>query len=172
MIKNEFTPAEIIALRVERFRHPNLLVQKKCEALLLRGCGLSNFKIAEILDVTPNTIRNYVYEYLEGGLEELKKNRYKGQPTELSVHTASIEEEFLKNPPLSVADAAEKIKKLTGISRGETQIRTYLKRIGMEYRKTAPIPAKADPELQDDFKKKILNQGLKKLKKVNGWYFL
>ncbi len=45
------------------------------------------------------------------------------------------------------------IEKITEIKRGKTQIRELLHKIGMKPRKTAGIPAKADPAKQEEFKK-------------------
>jgi len=171
MIGIEFTSEEVEALRYERFHHPHPFVQKKCETLLLKACGLSSSKIAEILAVTPNTVRNYFYEYIEGGMQSLRTMHYKGQPTELSKHRTSIEDEFRRDPPSSVAEAADRIEKLTEVSRGLTQVRAFMKRMGMGYRKTAPVPAKADPERQEEFKKNSSSQGLPKPPGAGGWCF-
>jgi transposase len=62
----------------------------------------------------------------------------------------------LKNPPATVAHAAEQIKKLTGIERKPSQVRKFLKRMGMKPRKMAAIPAKADPQVQQEFLKQKL----------------
>jgi transposase len=47
-----------------------------------------------------------------------------------------------------VAEAAEKIAGLTGVQRKPTQIRKFLKHIGMKPRRMAAVPAKADGEVQ------------------------
>lgn len=47
-----------------------------------------------------------------------------------------------------------KIEELTGIKRSPTQVRVFLKKIGMKCRKVGVMPSKADPEIQDAFKKK------------------
>jgi transposase len=74
--------------------------------------------------------------------------------SELDKHKTSIINEFTLRPPASAKEAAFRIEKLTGIKRSPERIRVFMIAIGMKFRKTAAIPAKADLEKQDDFKKK------------------
>lgn len=60
-----------------------------------------------------------------------------------------------KNPPASINQASSRIEELTGIKRSPTQVRVFLKKIGMKCRKVGVIPSKADPDVQEAFKKKI-----------------
>jgi transposase len=46
------------------------------------------------------------------------------------------------------------IERLTGIKKGLTRIRIFLHQLGMDPRKVGGIPSKADPERQEEFKKK------------------
>lgn len=153
MIRIEMSSEELNILRYEKYHYPHPLIQRKYDVLLLKAHGLSTSQIARIFALTPNTIRNYLYEYLDGGIDNLKNIRYKGQPTSLLSHKNSIEDDFRMNPPASVAEAVDRIEKLTGIKRGLTQTRQFMKRIGLKFRKTAPVPAKADTKVQEDFKK-------------------
>lgn len=171
MIEIDFTLEEQETLRYERFYYPNPLVQKKFEVLLLKSYGYSTSEIAEIMGVTTNTVRNHFYEYIEGGIERLKENRYKGQPSVLSNHAASIEDDFRRDPPSTVAEAADRIEKMTGVRRGLTQTRQFMKRMGMSFRKVGPVPAKADATEQEEFKKNTSLQGFPRPQKGNGWSF-
>ena len=58
-----------------------------------------------------------------------------------------------------MAEAAAKIDALTGIVRKPTQVRQFLKALGMQPRKVGMIPAKADVEAQETFKKTIWSHG-------------
>lgn len=171
MIRIEMSSEELDILRYEKYHYPHPLVQRKFDVLLLKAHGLSTSKIAEIFSITPNTIRNYLYEYLDGGIDNLKKIRYKGQPTALLSHKNSIEDDFRMNPPTSVAEAADRIEKLTEIKRGLTQARQFMKRIGLKFRKTAPVPAKADTKEQEDFKKNSSCPSLPRLQRGGVWCF-
>jgi hypothetical protein len=75
--------------------------------------------------------------------------------SELDKHAETIEAHFRREPARTAAEAQAVIEKLTGIKRSPTQVRQFLHRIGMKFRKVAAIPAKANPEVQEAFKKKI-----------------
>lgn len=66
----------------------------------------------------------------------------------------------MQHPPTTVAEAAEKIFQLTGVQRKPTQVRRFLKRIGMKPRRVAALPAKADVQAQKEFKERILEPKL------------
>ncbi len=53
-----------------------------------------------------------------------------------------------------------KIEELTGLRRSENRVREFLNVIGMRCRKIGMIPAKADPEKQEAFKKNELEPRL------------
>ena len=76
MIRIEFTEEAVDKLRYERFHHPHPRVQRKMEALLLKSDGLPHHQITRILGVSENTLRQYLREYEEGGVERLKTLRF------------------------------------------------------------------------------------------------
>ncbi len=170
MIHLTFSPEQLETLKYERFHHPHPMVQRKCEALLLQANGLSTSKIGSILSLTPNTIRNYYEEFSSGGLEKIKSLSYKGQPSELRNHQESLENSFSADPPTSVAEAQDRIERLTGIHRSPAQVREFLRRSGFRFRKVAPVPGKANPEIQEEFKKNTSNHAWKRHKRGNGWF--
>lgn len=89
--------------------------------------------------------------YQEGGIERLKQFHFAGQPSALHPHQASVEAEFRLHPPRSVAEAQATTKRLTGIQRSPTQIRAFLKRLGMQVHKVASISGRAhDPAEQQE----------------------
>jgi transposase len=57
-------------------------------------------------------------------------------------------------PPASGKEAAARCKKLTGVERSPERMRVFMGKIGMKFRKTGAIPAKADLDKQEEFKKK------------------
>ena len=63
-----------------------------------------------------------------------------------------------------MAEAAEKIFALTGVQRKPTQVRRFLKHLGMKPRRVAAIPAKADPEVQEKYLREILAPKLEEAK--------
>jgi transposase len=151
MIGIQFSAEAVERLRKERFEHPHPRVQRKMETLLLKSQGLSHKQIAEIVGISENTLRQYLREYQEGGVERLKEFHYPKPQSELMKHRESLETYFEEHPPASAKEAAAAIEKITGIRRGETQVRKFLHSLGLKPRKVGMIPAKADAEEQERF---------------------
>jgi transposase len=160
MIQFTFTAAESQAFNYERYHHPDPRVQQKMEVLWLKSHQLDTDEIARLADVCPNTARNYFHEYEEGGLDRLKTMNYYRPASELAAQRTTLEAHFEKNPPATIKEAAHEIEELTGIKRGQTQVRTFLKKMGLKCRKVGMIPAKADPEEQAAFLEKKLEPRL------------
>lgn len=143
MIHLEFTPETIDALEFERYHHPHPKVQRKMEALYLKGQGLTHQDICHICRICETTLTSYLKQYQEGGLERLKTLGYAGKPTELLNHATTLEDYFQTHPSHNSAQAQAAIEQLTGIKRAPTQIRAFLKRLGLRYRKVGCVPGKA-----------------------------
>jgi transposase len=75
-----------------------------------------------------------------------------------------MEADLRQRPPASVAEAAARIADLTGLQRGPTQVRQFLKSLGMKPRKVGPIPAKVDVLAQEAFKTEQLEPRLAEAK--------
>ena len=124
----EFTPEVLEELNYERYRHPLPLVQRRMEALWLKSHGLPHGQIAQLVNITENTLRDYFQLYLEGGVERLKEVELQGPQSVLQEHSASLEAYFRTHPPATLKEAQNKIEALTGIKRSETQVREYCKK--------------------------------------------
>jgi transposase len=144
MIRIHFTDEEIAALNFERYHYPDPRVQKKIEVLWLKSQGLSHETIAQLSGVCSRQVPRYLHEYIAGGIERLKQNQYTGSPSELNQHTETLRDYFTKNPPSTTAQAQKAIEELTGIRRSLTQVREFIKRLGMKRRKVGSAPGKAD----------------------------
>ena len=72
MIKIEFTEEQIKELHYLRFNHPHPRVQLKMEVLYLKSQRLSQNEIAKLAKVTTETVRNYLKEFGQGGIESLE----------------------------------------------------------------------------------------------------
>jgi transposase len=151
MLTIDFPPQDIDALHFERFHHPHPRVQLKMEVVYLKSQGLPHQEICRLTRISENTLRTYLRQYQEGGVERLKQTDWDGPTSELSDHRQTIEEHFRSNPPRSTAQAAADIERLTGIRRGLTQVRKFLKGMGLKFRKLGMIPAKADADVQRKF---------------------
>jgi len=154
MIKIEFTEKDVQNLNYERYHHPHPRVQRKMEALWFKSQSLPHKQIAKLTGVSEITVTRYLKEYKEGGIEKLKELNFYQPKSELAQHTSKIEDYFRKHPPATIKEAMDTIEKLTGIKRKETQVRSFLKSIGLNRRKIGMVPSKGDPDKQKEFKKK------------------
>lgn len=144
MIHLEFSEAEINALEYERYHHPHPQVQRKMEALYLKSQGLPHQEIRRLCRIrSKTTLVTYLRDYQCGGIEALKQLHYKGQPSKLNEHIPSLKAHLTAHPPRTSAEAQAEIERLTGIKRSPTQIKAFLKRIGMKPRKVGYVPGKA-----------------------------
>jgi len=154
MIRLTFSQNDIDELNYQRFHHPDPLVMKRCETLYLKSKGLKTGHIRELTGFDVKTIRTHLHLYKQGGINALlERHPYRPQ-NEFEQHKHSIEQEFLVRPPASIKEASERLFKLTGIRRSKSRVEVFLKRIGMKFRKTGGIPAKADLAKQEEFLKK------------------
>jgi len=80
MIRIEFSDAEIKALKFQRYYHPHPRVQRKMEALLLKSQNLPHEQICQMTSISANTLRKYLRDYLEGGIDKLKEINFDIQP--------------------------------------------------------------------------------------------
>ena len=87
----------------------------------------------------------------------MKRFEAGGTVSKLEEYTDDIWDYLVQHPPHTSAEAVEAIEKLTGVRRGQTQVREFLKRIGFRRLKTGSFPAKANLEEQERFKKKSWN---------------
>lgn len=124
----EFTPAILEELNYERFHHPLPMVQRRMEALWLKSHGLPHGQIARLVNISENTLRDYLQLYQDGGVARLKEVAIQGPDSVLQEHYASLEAYFRVHPPATIKEAQDKIATLTGIKRSETQVREYLKK--------------------------------------------
>lgn len=157
MLQIRFSDEQVKELAYERFHHPHPRVQMKTEAVLLKAKGLSHNQICDVVGISGNTLRSYLREFVEGGVERLKRFEAGGTVSKLEEYTDDICDYLVQHPPHTIAEAVEAIEKLTGVRRGQTQVREFLKRIGFRRLKTGSFPAKANLEEQERFKKKSWN---------------
>jgi transposase len=127
-IQLQLTPEILKEIHYHRYNHPAPLVQRRMEALWLKGHGLAHAQIAELVGVTENTIRDYFELYQEGGVEKLKELNYYEPQSKLNAHVTSLESHFREHPPASIKEAQSEIETITGVKRSETQVAEFLKK--------------------------------------------
>jgi transposase len=153
MIRLSLTEEAVKELDYQRYHHPHPRVQKKMEVVLLKAKGLSSEQIAQCVGICQNTVRTYLREYEQGGIEALKQVRFRQPQSELQEYKTTLEAHFQEHPPTSITQATHVIEQLTGIKRSEVQVGIFLKKMGMKRLKTYAIPAKCDVDEQETFKK-------------------
>jgi transposase len=125
----------------DRYHHPDPRVQRKMEVLWLKSHGLNHHDIATYADVSRRTVQRYLDEYLDGGLPRLRRCPGNHPQSLLVEHEASLEEYFREHPPRSTQQARAVIEQHTGVRRGLSQVRHFLKdRLGLRWRKVGAIP--------------------------------
>ena len=144
-----FSEADLQAIAQERYNHPNPAVQRRMEILWLKHHAkdqeFGHDDIASLASCSRSTVQRTLSDFVRGGLEEVRSVPIKEGHSDLDNHRLSLEELFKNEPPRSVKHAQSLIEEHTGIKRGETQVRLFLHRLGLDPRKTMaiPIPPKA-----------------------------
>ena len=155
MLQLVFREADQQALHYERSHHPHPRVQQRMEALWLKRQGLPHHQIALLCDIAANTLRSSLTLYHTGGVEALKQLNFHGPQSALGAHRDPIEAQVRAHPPQTINEAVAMLEALTGIKRSPTQVRLFLKHLGLQRRKVGLLPAKGDPDVQEEYQKKI-----------------
>jgi len=136
-----FTAEDRRALAHLRYHHPDPRAQRKIEVLWLKSHGLDDARIADYADVSRRTVQRHLDLYRQGGLERLCRRREHQSQSALVEHEVSLEEHFERHPARSIKQARAVIEQRTGIRRGLTQVRHFLRdRLGLRWRRTGAIP--------------------------------
>lgn len=136
-----FPEAVVEAIARDRYGHPDPRVQERMEILWLKSKGEPHGRIAELAHVSRSTVQRVLRIFAAEGLDGVRSFGWKGQPSALTPHRATIEEEFRKHPPHTAHDAARRIEELTGVRRKPSRVRKFLRDdLGMKCLKVAPIP--------------------------------
>jgi transposase len=155
MLRLEFSEADRQALNYERYHHPHPRVQQRMEALWLKSQGVAHHQIARLCRISGNTLRAYLKRYQAGGVEALKQLPFHRPQSALKAHRDSIAAHLREHPPQTINEAVAVLEALTGLRRSPTQVRVFLKQLGLKCLKVGLLPAKADPEAQEDYQKKV-----------------
>jgi transposase len=124
----------------ERVSHPDLRVREKMLVLWLLHCGTTREKAAEIVGVGRATVQRYVAAFRAGGLDGLRQCHRHRPVSELAAYRDLIRESFEKQPARTMAEACDRIYQLTGLRRGPSQVRKFLKDLGLKFYRVRPIP--------------------------------
>lgn len=132
-------------------RHPHHVTRRRALTLILKSQEVPHHKIARITNTCENTVRHCLDLYQQGGIEQLQIMNFYRPQSSLKPFESDVKEYFEKTPPATIAQACVDIEKRTDVSLKNTQMRTYIKSIGIRHRKVNSIPAKANIEAQKTF---------------------
>ncbi len=164
MIKLKFPTRHAPHLQNLVNTHPHPFVRRKALALLLKSKGLSHNKICETVGICGNTFHKYCKSYQNKGIEFVEEINFYKPESSLKTFEQVVRDYFQQSPPSSIKQACSQIGSLTGVYLKPTQMRSYVKKLGVGYRKVCGIPAKADVEKQRLFKEQKLDPRLEEAK--------
>jgi len=124
----------------ERTSHPDLRVREKMLVLWLLHCGTTRQKAAEVVGLGRATVHRYVVAFREGGLDGLRRCDRHRPVSELAAYREVIRESFDMQPARTMAEACDRIFRLTGLRRGPSQVRKFLKDMGLKFHRVRPVP--------------------------------
>lgn len=117
------------------------LIRQRMQVIYLRGIGMKPGACAQAAGVHRNSVTRWVKVYMESGLEQLQQHAAYRPQSNLVIHRGKIKEDFERHAPRSIKEACHRIHQLTGLKRGPTQVRHFIKRVlKYRYRKYKPLP--------------------------------
>ncbi len=116
--------------------------KRKLMAVRMHYLNLPHSSIAGTLNISDDAVTNYLKLYREGGIDALLENRYYQPSSSVESYLDTIRESLDNDPVATTKEGAVRIEKLTGIKLSDDQARRIIKRLGLQYRKTAAVPEK------------------------------
>ena len=152
------TQGQLDELQQQRIHHDHPRVRQRMDAVWLRANGMTQLRVAEMLGITRHTIAGYENLYETGGIDALKECKWGSRVSPLQAYANEIEAFLEEHPPRTLEDACDLIEELTGLRREKSFVQEFLHRLKIRRLKTGMMPAKADPQKQDEFLKKSLSR--------------
>jgi transposase len=166
MIELNIKPEDRQAIKQGRYSKPHPRVMRKYDALRLKDCGVSNQLICNILGICNNTLLSIFKQYSEGGPEKIQEINFYHPTGDMKAYSDRIAKYFEENPPESISETEAKIEELTGIKRGETQVRKFLKDMNFRFRRVGTVPAKALTEEKNGQRQFLEQESAPRLKEA------
>ena len=149
-----FSASELEAIDWGWFHADSPIVRRRMAVLRFRSLGKTITEIAELVGCAENTVRSALDLFAQGGLSAVETVEVPAPSSALEPFREQLRQEFSARPARSVNEARKTIAKLTGVELKNEAIRVFMHSLGMEYRKVGAVPSKADPDRQEEFKKK------------------
>jgi transposase len=164
MIQLAVTAEEVQSFRQLALEHPHSSVRKKILVLLLHSGKIPTKHISTLLDVSENTTRNYLREYQTGGLQKTTEVRFRQPQSRLKPFDEQIKHLIDEHPCSTVKHVCAVVHEKLGVQLKPSAMRAQLKKLGAKHRKVGGIPAKANIQAQEQFKKEKMEPRLEEAK--------
>lgn len=125
--------------------------KRKLMAVRMSALNVPHGAIAKTLNVSADSVTNYLKRYRDEGIAGLLENRHYQPVSSTEPYLDEIRQSLNEDPVATAKEGAARIEKISGIVLSEAQARRIMKKLGLQYRKAASIPGKGDPQLQFDF---------------------
>jgi len=144
-LRIELTEAEQQIVLGDRESHLDACVRRRLWVVWLLHCGLKRAQAAKIVGVAVSSVQRDVSLFRTGGLDAVRTSGRESLPTsELARHQDQIRKSLEEQPARTIAEACQRIKDLTGVERRPTQVRQFLKGLGLKWQcvRAIPVPPK------------------------------
>jgi len=141
---------------------PNYIIRLRMMTVHFRCRHFAPKDISNLLNIHPNSVTNWIKMYIVGGIEALCCVDHYRPQSDLVSYQDQIDKDFQQKPPKTIGEARKRIGTLTGLKRGITQIRFFLKNVlkykYRKYRRTSggKLPIHELNELQNTFLQQTL----------------
>ena len=152
----------VLGLQDEIRRSEESRYDHRLHGVLLVAQGMSCPEVSRLLGDSPRTVEYWVRRFEERGLAGLVEGERSGRPRRLNDKQFEEINSVLRQPPESVGiprnlwdgkGLAAFIKKRYGVTLRIRQCQYMFTSFGFRRRKPRPLIARADPELQEAYKK-------------------
>jgi transposase len=152
----------VLGLQDEIRRSEESRYDHRLHGVLLVAQGMSCPEVSRLLGDSPRTVEYWVRRFEDKGLAGLVEGERSGRPRRLDDKQLEEINEALRQTPKSVGIAtglwdgkglAAFIKERYGVTLGVRQCQYMFRSFGFRRRKPRPLIARANPELQEAYKK-------------------
>jgi transposase len=142
---------------VRRYKQEkNSRFRERLQCLLFKDRGLTNIEVADMLEVVPETITDWLNLYEDGGVEALCRLETGGSDSFLSQDQIALLQTQLDTQVFQTAkQVCAWVQEQFAVTYSERGMRDLLKRLGYTRQKAHLVPAQADGEAQAAFLKGV-----------------
>lgn len=155
-------PTIVLGLQDEIRRTEDSRYDHRLHGVLLVAQGLSCLQVSRLLGDGPRTVQYWVNSFEKRGLAGLTEGQRSGRPSRLDEEHMQTLGEALRKAPHDMGlsgnmwdgkTLSEFIKKEFNVTLGVRRCQYLFRDLGFRLRKPRPIIARADPQLQQSYKK-------------------